>query len=479
MNSRQLSGALLLLNLGLLGVVIYLMAGRRGAGDGGEGGLVEGRLVTNTVTQIAVRKVNATNLLAALANRPLNWRMLESTNYFLYAQNLRNFGCPEETVRDILITDVAKVYGERRAELRAKAPPPRYWETVESGRGAPVDPPELRQQLEALEREQAQLIRDLLGVELATELARYTGDEGPDGPVVSFLPEGKRDGVRALQARFGAAEEAIYQRAGGLLLESDRESLRQLQRQRETELAALLTPEELLSYQLYNSETAGNLRVQLNGFKPTQEEFVRVFQAQKAFDDQFAHGAGGGDEAAMALRGRAEWQAQRALEDELRRVLGPQRYAEYAKSQDGDYRALAQVAERFQLGPEAANSVYQMKAAAERQKAQVESNPNLSDVERAQRLAALAQQTERSVASVLGGTVYKDYQSGPGQWLNNLYFFDEDNLPPEPAAAQSTPRTPVLPPLPPGMLNSLPPGYRELLLNQPGVFPPPPPAPVR
>ena len=91
---------------------------------------------------------------------------------------------------------------------------------------------------------------------------------------------------------------------------------------------------------------------------------------------------------------------------------------------------------------------------------------------------ARSAEVERWLA-VLGGAVFKDYQNGPGQWLNNLYFFNEENLPPEPPpeAAQAQPRRPMLPPLPPGILNSLPPGYRELLLNTPGALPPGPPPP--
>jgi hypothetical protein len=472
MNSRQLNLILLALNLGLLGVVIYLVVGRNN-GAPAPAETSAGRVVTNTVTQIAVRKVNATNLLASLANRPLSWRALESTNYFVYAQNLRNFGCPEETVRDILITDVAKVYAERRLQLRAKAPPPAFWQPSDSG--APGVSTELRTQLTELDQEQSELIRDLLGVDLDTELAKYTAtSEEKGGAIVSFLPEEKRQGVLEIQNRFAAEEQAIYESSHGLLLDSDREALRRIQKQREAELAQFLAPDEMLAYQLYNSETANNLRVQLNGFQPSQDEFVQIFQLQKTYDDQFGQALDLSDDRAMGNRARVEQSAQQALETELKRVLGPQRFAEYQRAQDGDYRALLQIADRYQLSPDVANSVYGIKMAAESQKLRVESNPNLNDVQRAQILAGLAQETEKNVATALGGNLYKDYQRGPGQWLNNLYFFDEDNLPPEVPSPEPRLRTPILPPVPPGMLNSLPPGYRELLLNQPGVFPPAP-----
>ncbi len=478
MNARQLSWVLLLLNLGLLGVVVFLVARQPGNGSADGGSNVEERIVTNTVTQIAVRKINATNLLAALANRPLSWRMLESTNYFAYAQNLRNFGCPEETVRDILLTDVARFYGERRRELRARAPLPDFWRPSPHADGKPGESPELTRQLAELNHEEDGLIRDLLGVDREVEMSHYSRDPGDAGPLVSFLPEAKRAGVTTLQARYAALEQGVYDRAGGLLLDTDREALRTLQKQRDAELAQLLTPDELLTYQLYNSGTANQLRTELTAFGATQDEFLRIFQLRKSFDDQF----GGPGSTPGSRQAKSELEAAQALEESLRRSLGPQRFGEYQRSQDGDYRALLQMAGRYQLAPAVANNVYAMKMTAERQKFQVESTPNLTDVQRAQALARLAEETERSVAGVLGGSIYKDYQNGPGQWLNNLYFFNEDNLPPEPEPPSppeqaQTRHKPILPPLPAAILNSLPPGYRELILETQGGRPPGPPPP--
>src|SRR2546430_8064984 len=86
------------------------------------------RLVTNTLNQIAVRKVNSTNVLAALTGR-INWASIESTNYHTYIQNLRGIGCPEETVRDIILTDISKLFAKRRAALRGQPQPYKLWQT--------------------------------------------------------------------------------------------------------------------------------------------------------------------------------------------------------------------------------------------------------------------------------------------------------------------------------------------------------------
>src|SRR5215204_2753973 len=65
--------------------------------------------VTNTVKQIAVRKGNPTNFFGNFTGK-LNWSFIESTNYQTYIGNLRAIGCPEETVRDIILTDISKLF---------------------------------------------------------------------------------------------------------------------------------------------------------------------------------------------------------------------------------------------------------------------------------------------------------------------------------------------------------------------------------
>src|SRR5882757_2123017 len=43
------------------------------------------------------------------------WQQLESPDYQAYVTNLRDVGCPEQTIRDIIIADVNAMYTRRRA----------------------------------------------------------------------------------------------------------------------------------------------------------------------------------------------------------------------------------------------------------------------------------------------------------------------------------------------------------------------------
>src|SRR6266498_4056366 len=264
MNSRRVSLLLVAVNCCLLATIAYMVYAMKTGPD-----IVASpgktKVVTNTVTQIAVRKINATNLLAALANRSLNWRALESTNYVIYIENLRNFGCPEETIRDIIITDIAKLYARRRAQVRAQLHPYKYWETADPASGRPATSPELERQLRELDKEQRQLVYELLGVDLRAEIARYWNDEASAERDYSFLPPEKQGRVQSLTEKYDELEQEVYARSRGLLLSEDQTELRQLQRQRRAELAAILAPEEMEEYELRHSETSQSMRTQLAG----------------------------------------------------------------------------------------------------------------------------------------------------------------------------------------------------------------------
>lgn len=444
MNARTFSLVLLAVNLGLAATLAYMLYSMQATGR--DVVSTRTRYVTNSVTQIAVRKINATNtLLAAMAARATSWMALESSNYVAYIQNLRDFGCPEETVRDIIITDIAKLYGRRKAALRWQAHEDKFWLANEV-----AETPQIRQQLRAIEQEQRELVKGLLGVDLKRELARYTGEDAYQQSKIAFLPPEKLSAVIEVQEKYEEMEQDIYLGSRGMFLDEDQEAIKRIQRERDTELAKTLAPEELFEYQLRNSETANNLRASLGGMNPSEEEFRKLFALRKTFDDKFDAAFNPADEKSMEIRARAQQEAQLALEAETQKILGPERFAQYERAQDGDYQTLRQMTERFNLPNEAANAVYDMKLAAERQKELVELNPGLTEVQRNAMLAAIANETSRGIAGVMGDQVYKAYVRNGGQWIDGLATTDiplSDLQPPQPQQRNSPP----LPPMPPDL----------------------------
>jgi hypothetical protein len=391
---------------------------------GGLQHVTETRTVTNTVTQIAVRKINATNLLGLTA-RPANWAALESTNYYIYIANLRSFGCPQETIKDIILTDIARLYARKRSEVRRKGEPYKYWMPQDA---STMTDPKMQRELADLDREQRDLVRNLLGVELQAELAKYWDDEN-DPASYDFLTPEKRDKVLALKAKYDEMEQRIYARAQGLMLEQDEQELKAVQDQREQEMASVLSPQELEDYELRHSGVAESLRAQLNGFEPTEEEFRKLFRVQKEFEKELNPAVS--DPAQADARAAAQEDAQKALNDEMRKTLGPERFGEWQRAQDPDYRALVQVADRYNLPREVSANVYNMKMQAEQQKLQVDSNPNLTPQQRQAALAAIANETQRAVSNLMGPSASKPYLKAAGQWITTLGQSDQVTVNPE------------------------------------------------
>ena len=69
----------------------------------------------------------ATNVLPA---RMLDWRTIESDDYKRYVANLRLAGCPEKTVRDVIVADINELYRHRFRELFPVTNRLQYWKTT-------------------------------------------------------------------------------------------------------------------------------------------------------------------------------------------------------------------------------------------------------------------------------------------------------------------------------------------------------------
>src|SRR5438067_13778035 len=97
---------LLLVSLGVnVGLAaLWLFARRSPAGNSSSGSEVSNREGANQRrTSVVVRRQFFT------------WREVESPDYPEYVANLRDIGCPEQTIRDIIIADVNALYARKRA----------------------------------------------------------------------------------------------------------------------------------------------------------------------------------------------------------------------------------------------------------------------------------------------------------------------------------------------------------------------------
>ncbi len=440
MNARRLNLVLTGVSLGLVGVIAYLVWMLRAPIRT----MPEVVTTTNVVTnmQIAVRKINATNFLSSLLKRPFHWSMLEATNYQTFIQHLHDFGCPEETIQDIIIADIAKQYARRRAELRASLPAPPYWQAPDKFEYDSAAALEINDQLAALDQEQRALVRTLLGVDYDAEIAKFTGEPAPTDVRLDFLSADKQPEVASILAKYADLENEYFGGPEGVSQPVDEADLRHLEAQRDAELAKLLTPDEFFEFQVRNSTTAHALQTKLEALDPSEQEFRQIFKLQKTMQDTLAQQFDPDPLKNQEIRDQVVKDAQAAFNDELKKELGPDRYTAYVRSQDQDYQALVQIADRYALPKAKADKVYEMKMVAERQREQVATNPDLTEQQRTAALAAIARESQRSVVAELGSDLYEAYRESGGSWI--LQMPASETISPLP--------TQTLPPMPDGFV---------------------------
>jgi hypothetical protein len=184
----------------------------------------------------------------------------------------------------------------------------------------------------------------------------------------------------------------------------------------DAELARLLTPQEYEDYQLRMSQTAMTMRMQLSGFEPSEEEFRKVFFEKKKFDDEYSmFTAGTEDKEAREKRAAAK----KELDTKLKELLGETRYADYERAQDWNYQNIAKIADRNNLGKDAAVKVYDMKKLAEAEAAKIRKDTTLNSDQRTAALKSIRTETESSIKGVLGDKGYKAYE-GNAWWLKSI-----------------------------------------------------------
>jgi len=141
------------------------------------------------------------------ASAAFDWKKVEAEDYRSYVASLRAIGCPEQTIRDIVIADVNKLYASRRADLITGGAVPAYWRTTpdlsdEEARNR-------REQLLAWDKEKTDVIRSLLGVDPTTEARKTTeGYTYPENRLGNLPPE-TQDQVSLIRERFNEQWEDV------------------------------------------------------------------------------------------------------------------------------------------------------------------------------------------------------------------------------------------------------------------------------
>lgn len=398
------------LAIGSLGVNLVLAAGWL---------LARNRWAATSAAEIAqaAQAAQTTGRTNVVVRRQFfSWREVESPDYPTYIANLRDIGCPEQTIRDIIIADINAMYSRKRATELVTAEQ-QWWRSEPDPAVLQVAADKSR----ALEDERRGLLARLLGTNWESgDIVSLPRPSRPgivlDGQVLGNLPSETKQAIQEVSLRSQDKLQAYLDEQRQQGKEPDLAEIARLRQQTRLELQKILTPPQLEEYLLRYSQNANDLRNelgQLRFFNASPDEFRAVFRATDTLDQQIELLADANDPNSIAQRKSLQDQRENAL----KLALGAKRYAEYQQFHDPVYRDAYALAEQ-EGAPEAAQTIYQLNLATLAEQNQIRANTNLTDAQKTIELKRIELEQLKANALATG-----------------------QDLPPEPTApAQTTPR---------------------------------------
>lgn len=333
---------------------------------------------------------------------PLLWPNLATPDLPALLARLRAAGFPPSIIRAVVTAQVEEEFAARREKITGperNLPP---WKVAL----AEADPAR-RDALEALASEKRDRVKQLLGA-----------DATAPNPTMIALQRHQFGHLSPEKFARATALQRDYDELRGEAMRSstERERLERfalLDKEQHIDLAKILTPAELETYDLRASPTARRLRANLDLFAPSEAEFLKIFRLQNPYDAQLTPSS---EEPSPALIDQ-RIAAQQRLNAQIAAALGPERAADYQRSIDPTFRQVTRIATRLDLPPSVATTVWQTQQDFEKQFAATASDPALAPAARTARQQALRAEASAQVAAALGPRGFEAFRHNGGNWL--------------------------------------------------------------
>lgn len=339
---------------------------------------------------------------------------------------LRAAGVPDQTIRQLVQMTVWKKYEARMKAIHSnQQPDPNrpWWKDDRSQQNR------WNGGLTKAQREESRLIQR----EAKEEIERLVGTDPNQNnwqqARFAFLPSEKRQALIDIQQDYQELIGEVQQDTQGFRLESDSEKLRFLQQEQRRDIESLLSPQELRDYELRNSPTANQLRWKMTQYDATEQEYIAIFPLQKAFDEKFndnrTYDPFGNPYTERVERDQNYWkerqEAEKKLQDDIRAIIGEERYADSIRRQDSDWQQLEGATRRLDLPPDTPQKLFALRDPAAAAIQQIVDNTNLTNDQRKAELATLAANTRAQIRNTLGEEGAAAYFKNNGMaWLKEL-----------------------------------------------------------
>ena len=258
------------------------------------------------------------------------------------------------------------------------------------------------------------MLKELLG-SAPVESVNLYANFNPFETMLDFLSPEKQTQVTDALTKYQAKMSKLF--ANGRPDAEGMEKIMQLRKDMDTELQGMLLPEEYRQYQLRMSNTAMSMRYQLAGFDPSQQEFDKIYEVRKKYDDEFSMmGMGGPPSQADQDKTKS---AREAMDAQIKILLGDARYADYERFQDPYFQSIYRVTDKYGLSKDIAVKVFDMKTAAEDEAKRIRDDSSLAADQREAALSSIRSQTETALPQLLGNKAWGTYKR-QAKWLDGI-----------------------------------------------------------
>ena len=367
-------------------------------------------------TPLPVAPVTADNAEAP----EFQWSQIYAPDFALYIEQLRGFGTPEPKIREIVFGAVDSIYRPKRGALRPpvkKTDETKFWAHRNFWRSTPQPTKEQQAQLRALQKEEVDLLKSLFGPDVYEQMAKDSGGIDWMEKQYGFIPKELREQVTDIEQQMNEAQQEIYAKSDGGYDSYMQDDLRKVAKKAHDELAKILTPEQLLEWDLRHSQGANQLKNDLSAFDPNEKEFRALFQYKQSLEDLYPSRDPDADPVTpTADERKALKEQQKALDDQLAKTIGADRANEYELEKDYGYRTLIESG----VPKESVFKLDDMKKEAQDAANKIRKDKTLTSDQRTAALAAIRDATQTGINGLLDDKQMKRYISNGGWWLNNI-----------------------------------------------------------
>jgi hypothetical protein len=284
---------------------------------------LQARAVAGSIPVVQILEKPVTNVVTITkAAEPFDWRTVESEDYKQYVANLRAIGCPEKTLRDLIMADVTDLFRQRSRNSTSNRF--EYWKPGALGNIS--DEKRVAQQQEQA-KERREILATLLGESYSAKADPASGQvlSPMEQMTGDFLSPEKQAAMKGLEMKYATRMLKAAKDGAG----DNDEAIRKVMADKDAEILTLLSPEEKFEYDLRLSQPAIMLRLNMGEFEPTETEFREMFKTSKKFADKFGLNV-------ITRLGNAQQRDGVANEmlDGFKAVLGQQRFQQF-QSQRG------------------------------------------------------------------------------------------------------------------------------------------------